>query len=234
MKIDISELSADFPEFTVAVVIATNLSVSEDRPSALDQFVTSASEQARSDWNGMQLSEIPGIAVWRRAYKQFGVKKTSYRCSVERLVKNALADRPVPPINSFVDLYNACSLLAVMPMGADDLDAVTGDITFRYSRPDDAFIDMASGTEANDPPKSGEVVYADQSNVLCRRWNWRQDARSVVGPQTNRAVLTIQSNGHGDVDTVARTLCDHLSKFQIGKAAYSIASAENPIIDLPV
>ena len=30
--------------------------------------------------------------------------------------------------------------------------------------------------------RPGEVVYADAAHVLCRRWNWRQDARSLITP----------------------------------------------------
>ena len=37
----------------------------------------------------MDLSAIPGVAAWRSAYRAFGIKKTSYRSSVERLVKHA-------------------------------------------------------------------------------------------------------------------------------------------------
>ena len=57
----------------------------------------------------------------------------------------------------------------------------------------------AEGEDPDDPPKPGEVVYADAAKVLCRRWNWRQDARSAVTPATRRVVLTAQSNGAGDV-----------------------------------
>ena len=47
-------------------------------------------------------------------------------------------------------------------------------------RQGDTFLDMAAeaGEDPNDPPKPGEVVYADAAKVLCRRWNWRQDART--------------------------------------------------------
>ena len=158
---------------------------------------------------------IPGVAAWRRAYRAFGIKKTSYRSSVERLVKNVLAGRALPPINSFVDAYNAVSLAHVMPLGADDLDRVNGDIAFRYSRPGDQFFDMASGEEGApaepDPPKEGEVVFADAEKILCRRWNWRQDVRSLVTPSTRRAVVTIQLNGAGDLDGAVADLVSLLS-----------------------
>ena len=68
------------------------------------------------------MSQIPGIAAWRAAYKGFGIKQTRYRSSVERLVKNVLAGRPLARVNAFVDLYNAVSLAHVLPLGADDLD----------------------------------------------------------------------------------------------------------------
>ena len=39
-------------------------------------------------------------------------------------------------------------------------------------------------SEEPEAPKAGEVVYADAAHVLCRRWNWRQDARSLITPAT--------------------------------------------------
>ena len=69
-----------------------------------------------------------------------------------------------------------------------------------------------AGEDANDPPKEGEVVYADGRHVLCRRWNWRQDARTASSPATRRAVLTAQSNGVGDVEAAAARLADLIDR----------------------
>ena len=212
MQLDISNIAADFPDFRVATIIASGLEIVPERPAALDRFIEETEAECRRRWAGFELSEIPGIAVWRRAYRQFGIKKTSYRCSVERLVKNVLADRALPRINSFVDAYNAISLAFVLPCGADDLDHVRGSVAFRYARPGDTFLDMsAEGQAQDDPPKTGEVVYADEEKVLCRRWNWRQDMRSLVTPQTRHALVTIQSNGEGELHTASDLLCDLLA-----------------------
>ena len=124
----------------------------------------------------MELSEIPGVAAWRKAYRAFGIKKTSYRSSVERLVKNVLAGRGLPEINAFVDVYNAVSLAQVMPLGADDLDKVAGDIAFRYSRGGDQFLDMASG--ADDEPRPNPTL---QSRG---RWSMPTPRRSSAGAGT--------------------------------------------------
>ncbi|MCC2112514.1 MAG: hypothetical protein KDJ16_10815, partial [Hyphomicrobiales bacterium] len=161
------------------------------------------------------------------------IKKTSYRSSVERLVKNVLAERSLPAINGFVDCYNAASLAHVLPAGADDLDHVAGDIAFRYARAGDSFVDMAADDGAHeDPPKLGEIVYADGEKVLCRRWNWRQDARSLVTPETRRAVVTVQGNGHGDVAAAAAEFVDLLGRFCAAECAVTIVRSAYPVAEL--
>ena len=129
---------------------------------------------------------------------------------MERLVKNLLADRALPRINGLVDIYNALSAKFVTPAGADDLDKIAGDICFRFGGPEDSFIRLGDDSGAEDPPKEGEVVYADSEKVLCRRWNWSQDARSAVTPETRRAVITIQTLGSVEPEPAVEELCARL------------------------
>ena len=232
MHIDITEIIGAFPEFRVAVVTAEEIDVGAERPPELAATIADRVVACRRQWAGTELAEIPGIAAWRKAYRAFGIKRTSYRSSVERLVKNVLAGRGLPAINAFVDAYNAVSLAHVMPLGADDIDKVAGDLAFRYSRLGDQFLDMAGageeGSEA-DPPKEGEVVYADGEKILCRRWNWRQDMRSLVTPLTHQAVVTVQSNGVGDVEAAAADLSDLLRRFAGAKTRTTIADRLRPL-----
>jgi DNA/RNA-binding domain of Phe-tRNA-synthetase-like protein len=235
MRLDISELAAAFPDFRVAAVVAEDLTVLPERPADLAALIGEREAETRRLWAGTELSEIPGVAAWRRAYRAFGIKKTSYRSSVERLVKNVLAERPLPVINSFVDAYNAVSLTHVLPLGADDLDRVEGDLAFRYARPGDSFFDMAGAEDgaagpAEDPPKEGEVVYADAGKVLCRRWNWRQDGRSLVTPESRRAIVTLQANGAGDLDAAIVDLLELIARFAGGKARVAIADRDTPVV----
>ncbi len=238
MQIDISNVIASFPDFSVAVVTCEDLAIPAARPAHLDVEIEQRETGIRAAWGETPLAEIPGITVWRQAYKGFGVKKTSYRSSVERLIKNALAERSLPAINGFVDCYNAVSLSHIFPAGADDLENVRGDIAFRFSRDGDSFLDMGArdetGAPLGAPPKPGEVVYADAEKVLCRRWNWRQDARSVVTPETRRAVVTIQANGAGDLQAAVDDLTELLSKTCGGHIDVVIADAGQPFVDLPL
>jgi DNA/RNA-binding domain of Phe-tRNA-synthetase-like protein len=76
------------------------------------------------------------------------------------------------------------------------------------------------------------VVYADAAHVLCRRWNWRQDARSIIRPATRRAVVTVQSNGAGDVDAGANDLVNLITKFCGGTFRIAVLDRTRPTADL--
>jgi len=228
----IGEVISRFPQFRVAFVVAENLRLADARAQDLDALIAAREDESRRRWADRELSEIPGIAAWRTAYKGFGIKKTSYRSSVERLVKRVKAGDRLPAVNTLVDIYNAVSLSHVFCCGADDLDKVTPPLAFRYAREGDSFVDMAEEGEAPEAPKPGEVVYADAVHVLCRRWNWRQDARSLITPATRRAVVTVQSNGSGDVAAAADDLVQLIGKYCGGNCRVVVLNATHTGSDL--
>jgi DNA/RNA-binding domain of Phe-tRNA-synthetase-like protein len=238
MLFDISEIAPTFPEFRVAVLVAVDIEVRPGRSEHLNAFIADCEREARERWAGTELSAIPGVAAWRRAYRAFGIKKTSYRSSVERLMKNVLAGTALPAINGFVDAYNAVSLKHVLPSGADDLDRVHGGLAFRYSRAGDDFRDMGAldekGEPLFDPPKQGEVVYADSQKVLCRRWNWRQDARSGIGGVTRRAIVTLQQNGAGDAEAAAKELAALIEQECGGRSAITVLDSVRSSVELAI
>lgn len=234
MQISITDIADAFPDYRVAAVVVEGLTIAPERSPELDALIVAREEAARARWGATELSQIPGVAAWRAAYKAFGIKQTRYRSSVERLVKNVLAGRALARVNAFVDLYNAVSLAHVLPLGADDLDKVTPPVSFRYAREGDSFVDMADQENGEGPeaPKPGEVVYADADHVLCRRWNWRQDARSLIGPGTSRAIVTLQANGAGDVEAAARDLTDFIEKYCSGRCRVAILDKARRTADL--
>ncbi len=230
--LSIAELTERFPDFRVALVVAEEMSVAPTRSAALRSEIEAAEAECRRRWRGTELSAIPGVAAWRVAYKGFGIKRTSYRSSVERLIKRVLADGPLPEVNALVDLYNLASLSSELCLGCDDLDLTAGDLSFRFSRPGDSFVDMGAeaGEDPNDPPKVGEVVFADARHVLCRRWNWRQDARSGVSVKTRRAALTVQSNGFGEVERAAARVAALIERECGGRCRVVVAERTRPTV----
>jgi hypothetical protein len=99
---------------------------------------------------------------------------------VERLVKNVLADRPLARVNAFVDLYNAVSLAHVLPLGADDLDRVTAAARLPLRARGRQLRRHGRGGRASGSAEARRGRLRDAAQVLCRRWNWRQDARTLI------------------------------------------------------
>ncbi len=233
VSLEIAELLPDFPEYRVALVIARGVEVTVPAPPALAAAVAAVEDRVRAEIGATPLSEIDALAAWRAAYKAFGSKKTSYRSSVERLLKAVQQGRGLPRVNGLVDAYNAVSVRHRMPVGADDLAKVSGPLAFRFARPGDSFVALGDAEVRPDPPKPGEVVYADAEKLLCRRWNWYQDARSAVGPATRDAVLTVQSLGTGVlVETAAEDLAAWLAEHCAAATAFAVADADNPRVEV--
>ena len=235
VSLDIAELMPRFPAYRVALIVADGLSISPTRSHALARRIAEVEVEIAAAWGERPSGEIPEIQVWREAYKGFGVKKTSYRSSVERLIRSIQRGRGLPAVNSLVDAYNAISARHLMPVGADDLDKLAGGLAFRYAREGDSFVALGDETETNDPPKESEVVYADQVKLLCRRWNWYQDARSATTLATRRAVLTVQTLQDGErLQLAAQELCTSLSEECGAGCAWAIADRESPRAEVTI
>jgi DNA/RNA-binding domain of Phe-tRNA-synthetase-like protein len=232
MNFTIEPVLGTFPTYRCGVVLAEIEAVPEGRAAMLDAAIIDAELDARTRYDLETVGEIPEIRDWRKAYRTMGIKKTSYRCSVERLLRGVLQGRGLPRVNGFVDAYNLASLRHLAPLGADDLDRVSGDIAFRYATPDDSFIALGDESATEDPPKDGEVVYADGTKLLCRRWNWYQDARSPITLETKRAIVTVQGLGTADIESAIADLRTMLADHARTRSAAAILDAGNPTVDL--
>jgi DNA/RNA-binding domain of Phe-tRNA-synthetase-like protein len=118
----------------------------------------------------------PHLAAWRDAFRSFGVKPKRAVCSAEALI----ARGELPRINPLVDRYNAVSVRWAVPVGGEDLDHVAPPVRLMFASGSEPF-------DGGDPPRPGEVVWADALGVTCRRWNWRQGVRTRLTDSTTAA-----------------------------------------------
>jgi DNA/RNA-binding domain of Phe-tRNA-synthetase-like protein len=235
ISLDIAEVLPQFPTYRVALVVATNLAILRERPPALVNYIASVEADFRTRYAGLEMGDIPEVRRWRQAYKAFGVKKTSFRSSVERLLRRVIQGDGLPEINALVDAYNAISVAFRVPAGADDLDLLKTPLAYRYAREGDTFFTLGEGALAPDPPEPGEVVYADTAHVLCRRWNWRQDARSAIRDATRRVTLNIESlddESASVVEEAAQKLCDLLEVCCGARCDWAVADAAHPVVSV--
>ena len=79
----------------------------------------------------------------------------------------------------------------MLPVGGDDLEKTEGKIMLSVAKGNEKFV-MLGSTE-NNSPKKGEIVYKDEKEVLCRRWNWRECDKTKLTEHTKKAIIYIES-----------------------------------------
>lgn len=188
IKIDPAIFSA-FPGLHIGVVHATGV---DNHGDCLDlqERIKKIQRKIRDDLDKEMLAECPKIQNWRKAYTLFGAKPKKHRSSVENLYRMTLEGKDLRPINTLVNIYNYVSLMHMVPVGGDDLAHAEGDIVLRFAKGDEPFFPL--GSEEMQTAKQGEVVYADEREVLCRRWNWRECEKTKMTEETRDVLLVTE------------------------------------------
>ncbi|WP_327089695.1 phenylalanine--tRNA ligase beta subunit-related protein [Nonomuraea sp. NBC_01738] len=160
------------PDFAVLVMTAHGLrnGPTDDRTRA---WLASASEQE---------VQADKIDAWKGAYRAFGAKPQRTRPSVDALTRRL----PLPEINRVVDAYNSVSVKHALPIGGEDLDHYVGAARLVRAAGDEA------SEEALGTPEAGEVIWRDDVGVTCRRWNWRQVARTRLTEETVNGLFLLE------------------------------------------
>ena len=140
---------------------------------------------------GTPPAEHPRIALWREAYRRFGAKPKDNPSSIENLSRRVLKGWTVPHVNRLVDLYNALSLETLLPVGAEDLDAIEGDVELTVAGESEPAVRLLGEPEARSP-RPGEVIYRDRAGAICRRWNWKEADRTKLTGATTNALLVVE------------------------------------------
>lgn len=201
----------DYPETSIAVIVGLGLT---NTPSTAESLaaLAAASAAVREKADADSLKDHPKIACWHEIYKRFNAKPRKYPCSVESLARRALRENSeVPGINALVDFYNALSLRHLVPIGGEDLDTLAGQLELRSAHGTEHFdiADDSASSEAIVP--AGEIVWADDIGVTCRRWNWRQGRRTRLTESTKNAWFIIdsasQSTGGREISEIVNELC---------------------------
>jgi DNA/RNA-binding domain of Phe-tRNA-synthetase-like protein len=233
MKFSIDrKILEQFPGLHIGVVIAKGIDNAGNSDQVI-KLIREVEKKIREKYNSETLSQVPKVEAWRKAYSAFGAKPKKYKSSVEALYKMILAGKELRHINKIVDIYNYISLKHMIPAGGDDFDKVDGDIILTFAQGNESFVELNSQEMKN--PKAGEVVYKDDREVLCRRWNWRECNKTKMTEQTRNAALVVEGlppiKGE-EVESVVEELTALTEKYCGGAARYVILNNGNYEINL--
>lgn len=174
------------PDFRVLALRVSGLRNGPSTPES-DAWLAEAEATARAAAPGVH----PHIAAWHDAYRRFGAKPQRTPSSVEALWQRA-AKGALPRVNWLVDLYNAVSVSHVLPVGGEDAARFAGDLRLVRATGHEPFDTVREGVAVIEHPTPGEVVWADDLGVSCRRWNWRQGTRTRLTEESTDALFLLE------------------------------------------
>ncbi|MEM7332122.1 MAG: phenylalanine--tRNA ligase beta subunit-related protein, partial [Chloroflexota bacterium] len=191
MKIAVTdELFENYPDAQIGLLIVKGINNPPSKPEIIE-LLHEAQEAVRARFEGQVVSQLPQVLPWREAYRQFGAKPKKYPSSIENLIKRTLKGEQLNSINSLVDIYNIVSLRHVLPVGAEDLSRMQGDLRLTIAGDNEPPVKLLGEKEAR-PPYPNEVIYTDDLGAICRRWNWKEADRTKLTNESRNVLFVIE------------------------------------------
>jgi DNA/RNA-binding domain of Phe-tRNA-synthetase-like protein len=153
------------------------------------------------------LMGTPLITQWRDAYRSMCVKPSAYRCSFEALGRRAIAGKSLDTGVPAVNLYNAASIRHMACLGAYDVMRLADTpLELRFCRPEEDRFSPLGGSSSEMPLRSGLVVYAQDSEVLCWGLNHRDSERTCLRAETTDMVFMAEGVTPGHAEHAQKAL----------------------------
>jgi DNA/RNA-binding domain of Phe-tRNA-synthetase-like protein len=226
------EVLAKFPGYVRGVVIARGVDNHGEKPRLIE-MLSEVVTKATQDESLLEIKSHPRIANWRQAYTDFGTNPNKFYCSIESLARRARRGDQLPYINTLVALFNYFSLKHMVPSGGDDLRLADGDLHLTIARGDEPFTPLNS--EEIEYPPAGEVIYVDNSRIMCRRWNWRQGDHTKLLPETTDVAINVDCLppvAKGEAKAITEELAGLVKEFCGGEVKYIFLDAERNEADI--
>jgi DNA/RNA-binding domain of Phe-tRNA-synthetase-like protein len=203
------EIWATFPTLKVGALHVSGVSASMDLRDQTQLHLNAARRRLSPGGSGghpaPQEGQWPEIQAWRRVYATMGLQPTQVRCASEALLRRLRQDGQLPQLHPLVDLCNAVSVHAAVPVAVFDCDRIAWPLCVRRASGQEIFTNFAGDDEH---PVEGEVIYADAAGrAHARRWAHRQSRHSAVGPATSSAFIVLEAFHESASETLREALC---------------------------
>ena len=226
------EVFAQFPDYIRGVVVARGIDNRSENPQLLDLLRNAESHAAQNE-SLKDIKNHPMVANWRRAYSDFGANPNKFHCSIESLSRRARRGDNLPYINTLVAIFNYFSLCHIVPSGGDDLDKVDKKLCLTLAKGNEPFTPLNSNEI--EYPALGEVIYVDESKVMCRRWNWRQGEHTKITTATTKVAINVDCLPpvlEDEARTITEKLADLINEFCCGEVTYFLLNASKNAFEI--
>ncbi|MDQ3979142.1 MAG: hypothetical protein M3314_06265 [Actinomycetota bacterium] len=183
------------------------------------------------------LASDPVIADWRAAIAASGLKASTYKGSVEQLVRRTLKSGPVRTGLPLVDVYCDVATRHLAPLGGYDVARLPSPaVSLRLADPStDRFLPLA-GKEGDMPLTPQVVVYAAGPTVLCWAYNCRDSRETCLTEETEVAVFfgeAVTERQHAPLAEALAELAAVLTGAGAAVGPVVFADAGSPAVEVP-
>lgn len=225
------------PDYKVACLVIKGLDNTKPSNSEVDMsfaYLSHNSVKTRRDFDLNPEMHSDVTQKWESAMKKLGIDTKEVHPSFVALNNRICLDRSViPNINPLINTLNAESIKNATPLGAHDLDKVSGYLAVTFNTNGLSFVQMNTGKiiEVNED----EVVYADEKDVLTRNWIWKQSDKDKITEQSQNVFIPIDIIGFSneEINNLVSEILSGINAFvKYSSATMEIVDAMNPEVDL--
>ena len=117
-----------FPNYVVAVVVGKNLN-NDGTSEKISQLLNEATAKVKQQFQTQEdIANNPNIKIWRNSFTKLGLNPKNFSSSIDAMVTRIFKKGDFPSINKIVDLGNIVALNNLVPVGAHDIDRMSGEI----------------------------------------------------------------------------------------------------------
>ena len=120
-------VASKIDQFKIGLIYYNKIIV-EESPQMIKGRMQLYQENLYLEMQEQAVTERPGIAEWRKLWKDLGADPNRYRLSAESLLRRIAKQNYLTPFHSAVDLNNFFSIQYELPIGIYDVDKLDGDI----------------------------------------------------------------------------------------------------------
>jgi len=173
-----------YPDLRIAVVAAENVNNVDYSPD-FKSFITGIFREFACKFDSQSdFENHKNIRAWRDIYRSFGINPKKKKPTAESFLIRIIRNNHISCINPAVDAYLCAETAYYLPIGGYDLTKITGNITLKLADGTEHFLGVGADTE--ETVIDSEVVYADESRILTRCWNYRDCDFSKINTETKK------------------------------------------------
>jgi DNA/RNA-binding domain of Phe-tRNA-synthetase-like protein len=208
------ELFVQFPNYIRGVLVIQGVQNSPTSNEISNLFQKTI-QQLNQELSAKTLVTNANVVAWRNAFKKLGFN-SDYRPSFEALLRRGLNNpNSFRSINQLVDLGNVFSMQYHIPIGIHEFTHQTESISLRPAYGTERFTEF--GTEKQEYPTIGEIILVEnETEVITRRWAWRQGKHSIITLDTQAIYVNIDvlppltlENVKNMADEIAKNILFH-------------------------